>query len=172
VATVSEPTSAIVVRVPLPRGLAAIRSRDDLAASLGVPPHVTILYPFVPVATLTGVRNAVAEMALAMPRFEVRWSTVGRWPGVVYLEPSPAEPFSRLTQLAVARFPNYPPYGGAFADVVPHLTVVENDRADLDAIALTVSSQLPFTSEVRSLDVLVENDTGTWRTGWRLPFRR
>jgi hypothetical protein len=169
---VSEPTSAIVVRVPLPRGLAAIRSRDDLAASLGVPPHVTILYPFVPAVTLTGsVRKAVAEIALTMPRFDVRFATVGRWPGVVYLEPTPAQPFSRLTELAVDRFPGYPPYGGAFAEVVPHLTVVESDRAALDAIASRASRHLPFIAEVRSLDVLVEDDRGNWHTRWRLPFR-
>jgi 2'-5' RNA ligase len=172
VATVSEPTSAIVVRVPLPRGLAAMRSRDDWAAAHGVPPHVTILYPFVPAATLTGsVRKAVAEIAQTMPRFEVRFSKVGRWPGVVYLEPSPAERFSRLIELAVVRFPGHPPYGGAFAEVVPHLTIVENDGSALDAIAARASTHIPFTAEVRSLDVLVEDDTGTWRTRWRLPFR-
>ena len=43
--------------------------------------------------------------------------------GTVYLAPSPAAPFRQLTHELFRRFPEHPPYGGAFDDVVPHLSV-------------------------------------------------
>ncbi len=42
---------------------------------------------------------------------------------VVYLAPDPAEPFVALTEALAAAFPDCPPYGGAFDEPVPHLTI-------------------------------------------------
>ena len=44
---------------------------------------------------------------------------------LVYLAPNPAEPFKQLTKVLAAAFPDWPPYGGAFDDVVPHLSIGE-----------------------------------------------
>ncbi len=57
--------------------------------------------------------------------FRVRFERVGLWPGVVYLAPEPADRFSRLIDDLVAAFPHHPPYGGAFDEVIPHLTITE-----------------------------------------------
>ena len=40
-----EPASAVIVRVPVPPGIERLRTRWDRAASLGVPAHVTVLFP-------------------------------------------------------------------------------------------------------------------------------
>jgi hypothetical protein len=45
--------------------------------------------------------------------------------GLVYLALNPAEPFKQLTEVLAAAFPDWPPYGGAFDDVVPHLSISE-----------------------------------------------
>ena len=44
---------------------------------------------------------------------------------MVYLAPEPAAPFVALTEAVGAEFPGFPPYGGAFDEVVPHLTISE-----------------------------------------------
>ena len=59
---------------------------------------------------------------------------VGRFPTVVYLAPEPSEPFDRLTEAIDARFPDFPPYAGAFDGVIPHLTITESAAAPLDDI--------------------------------------
>ena len=41
----------------------------------------------------------------------------------VWLAPRPDAPFRALTKAVSAAFPGYLPYGGAYDDVVPHLTV-------------------------------------------------
>ncbi|MEO8572267.1 MAG: 2'-5' RNA ligase family protein [Chloroflexota bacterium] len=166
-----EPTSAIVARVPVPPALERLRRRWDLAAGTGVPAHVTILFPFLPAeALLAEVRCDLAAIAAAQQPFDVRFERVDRFPGVVYVPPEPATPFIRLTEAFAARFPDYPPYGGAFEVIIPHLTVAESADAPLDEIAAAARRALPFRHHVSTLEVLVESGEGRWRTRWRLPL--
>jgi 2'-5' RNA ligase len=140
----------------------------DSAAAKGVPAHVTVLYPFlapevIDAAVLAAVREAVASV----PRFEAVLSRVA-WFGdeVVYLAPSPPEPLWALTAALWARFPQCPPYGGVFADVVPHLTVGHNcPRPVLAAAAEAVRSSLPVPFEVSSVRLMAGSDSpGSWRS--------
>lgn len=164
-----EPASAIVARVLVPPALQRLRMSWDWAASVGVPAHVTILFPFLP-AELLGpdVRRVLAAIAAAASPFDVRFDRVGRFPGVVYVAPEPSAPFVHLTTAFVARYPELPPYGGAFGDVIPHLTVAESEAAPLDDIAGAALRVLPFRHHVSALEVLVEGGEGRWRTRWRL----
>jgi len=163
--------SAVIVRVPVPAPVERIRRRWDHAARLGVPSHVTVLFPFLTPDDLDGpVRRELAAIATRHRPFRVRFERVGRWPSVAFLAPEPSEPFARLTRDVAERFPDYPPYEGAFAEVVPHLTVAENPNAPLDEIAGTVEAALPFEHEVTSLAVLIETADGRWHGHWRLPL--
>jgi 2'-5' RNA ligase len=165
----TEPESAIVVRVTVPRPLERLRRRWDHAARAGVPAHVTVLYPFLPAAALTpSIRRQLAAIAAAHQPFDVEFAAVGRFPGVVYADPSPAAPFLALTDAMAERFPDHPPYGGAFAEVVPHLTVVEGADAPLDSIAHELAAELPFRHRVAALEVIVEGGDGRWRRRWRI----
>jgi 2'-5' RNA ligase len=174
----TEPVSAVIVRVPLPGRLVRLRARHDWAASVGVPPHVTVLFPFVPARRLTpAVRQGLAAIARSAAPFDVRFERVGRFPNVVYLQPEPATPFSSLTKTVHAIFPDFPPYGGAFDEVIPHLTITETfgdavDEAMLDGIAVEAAHDLPFGVRVSRLDVIVEGDDGRWRGLWRVPLAR
>ena len=142
----------------------------DAAAGAGVPEHVTILFPFLPPARLaSGVRRDLARIAALHEPFDVRFVRIGRWPEVVYLIPDPSAPFDRLTDAIVTRYPDFPPYGGAFEQVVPHLTVVESAVAPLDHIAAETERHLPFGCRVTHLEVLVRG-AGAWRRRWSIPL--
>ncbi len=128
--------SAVVVRVPVPPTIERLRRRWDRAAGVGVPAHVTIVYPFVRPADLDpAVRRCLAALAAEHEPFEVRFSRLDRFPGIVYAVPVPSTPFVRLTEAVARRFPDFPPYGGAFDEIIPHLTVAEAADAPLDVIA-------------------------------------
>lgn len=161
--------SAVVVRLPIPPALERIRQRRDPVASVGIPAHVTILYPFVdPDDLVAGVRRELAAIVARHEPFRVRFERVGLWPGVVYLAPEPADRFSRLIDDLVAAFPHHPPYGGAFDVVIPHLTITESADAPLESIAAEAAASLPFERPVTRLEVLVEGTDGRWRAHWRL----
>ena len=167
--TTADPVSGVVVRVRLPPSLERLRRHEDFAASVGVPAHVTLLFPFMPaVALRPPVRRAVAGIAATVEPFEVRFAAVGRFPGVVYLAPEPAGRFTALTEAIATRFPEYQPYEGAFDEVIPHLTLVESATAPLDQVAVAAQRQLPFTCRVAAMEVLVEGPDERWRGHWRI----
>ena len=167
----TEPASAIVIRVPVPAGLERLRRRWDRSAGVGIPAHVTILFPFLTASGLDPTaRRAIADIARGVEPFEVAFRRVARFPRVVYLVPEPSTPISTLTAAVTTRYPGHPPYGGIFDEVVPHLTVTESDAAPLDEIAAETERWLPFTHDVTALEVLVESPEGRWRRHWRIPL--
>jgi hypothetical protein len=93
--------------------------------------HVTVLGPFVPRLD-DDVAERVGRIAQGIVPFDFVLQRIGTFPnGIVHLRPEPDAGFRSLTARFVAEFPDFPPYGGAFPDVVPHLT--------LDAVSNTVS---------------------------------
>ncbi len=165
----TEPRSAVVARIPLPSALRRLRARWDPMAAAGVPPHVTILFPYLPVDRLgPEVRSDLASIAERHRPFVVTFERVGRFSTAVYLAPEPAAPFVELTEAIVARFPEFPPYEGVFDEIVPHLTVCESDDAPLDVIAGQAAMALPFSHRVDTLEVLGEGDDDLWHPRWRL----
>ena len=88
-------------------------------------PHVTVLYPFVPPEQSTAAVLGKAAAAVAsVQNFDCQFTGTG-WFGdqAVWLAPEPASPFVALTAAVHAAFPQCPPFGGAFAEVIPHLTI-------------------------------------------------
>lgn len=167
----TEPASAIVIRVPVPFGLDRLRRRWDTAARVGIPAHITILYPFVPASELTSRhRSMLAAVGRGVEPFEITFRRVGRFPTIAYLVPEPSAPITVLTEAVVAKYPGYQPYGGAFDDAIPHLTVTEAETAPLDEIAAEAERWLPFTHQATALEVLIESPEGRWRRQWRLPL--
>lgn len=98
------------------------------ARSITPSAHITILAPFgrdpgpTP-AELADVEEFFAEQA----PFDYRLTEVCEFPGGVrYLAPEPVTRFSRMTHALHQLFPEYPPYGGEFDLVVPHLTIPDD----------------------------------------------
>jgi len=129
----------------------------------GVPPHLTILHPFrVTVDDATAAE--IAEIAGRIAPFDASFAVVERFPaGVVYLAPSPADTFKRITAQFVEAFPDCPPYRGAYPDPIPHLTVGTGfDESAAGALAATLADDLPISTTVDRLTLLVEDDRGQW----------
>ncbi len=125
--------SALIVQIELPKPLADLRARHDPLASRGVPPHVTVLFPFIPVDDLgPSVGAALAELASAHRPFRARFDRFEHRDAMIWLPPVQPGPFQELTEAVVGRWPMYQPYDGAYDTLIPHLTLVESST---DAIA-------------------------------------
>jgi 2'-5' RNA ligase len=149
----------------------AWRAKRDPAAERGVPAHVTVLFPFLPEGRIDDtVLDELAEIFQRVKAFEVKFGSCGRFSDLLYLAPEPAEPFRALTAAVAARWPEAPPYGGAFPEVVPHLTVANDvDAAQMDEIEADLSGRLPVHERVEHLDLYVF-DGATWRSRRRFPL--
>jgi 2'-5' RNA ligase len=156
--------TALVILVPEAEALvAAHRRRYDPSAAVGVPAHVTVLYPSRSV--IDGTADAVvAGLVADVPSFDVTFASMARFPGeVVYLAPEPAEPVLRLMAAMFASFPDCPPYRGAIPDPVPHLTVADGvDATTAAALDIAVGPGLPITARVERLTLIAEDPNGRW----------
>jgi 2'-5' RNA ligase len=156
--------------VPMPQAAAWVgdlRERFDASAALGVPPHVTLLFPFmapeqIEASVLQDVRGALD----GAPAFDFSLAGVARFAATAYLEPSPAAPFIDLTERLAGRFPRLPPFGGEFPTVVPHLTVAHGDAPVVDRVCAELSKRIAKQGAIRGRCdrvVLLENTLGRWR---------
>jgi hypothetical protein len=72
----------------------------------------------------------------------------------------------------MAAFPDYPPYGGAYDDVIPHLTIGDDaEPARLREAESQVRQQLPIGMEVTAAELWVGSDAeGAWHEVASLPL--
>jgi 2'-5' RNA ligase len=171
-----EPTeSAVLVLVPEAENIvASLRVGLDAAAALGVLAHVTVLYPFVPPErTDAAVISSLAAAVRSVAAFDVAFRRLSWFDrSVLWLAPEPAEPFLALTAAVQRAFPRYKPYGGAHIDVVPHLTVGQDQPEDLlESAQRAIEPSLPVTARV-SAAVLMHGslEPDSWRVVADLPL--
>ncbi|MDX2834404.1 2'-5' RNA ligase family protein [Streptomyces scabiei] len=88
----------------------------------------------------------------------------------MYLAPEPDAGFRCLTGAIVERWPEHPPFGGQFDDVVPHLTVAQGqDEAVVEKIEAVLLAGLPVVAWVSTVDLLVHDGT-RWRQRASFPL--
>jgi len=161
--------SALVVLIPEAEALVEpFRKQFDPSAAMGVPAHVTILYPFKSPDKLTNdVLSFLRNLFQELPSFNALFTEIMRFPDAIFLAPEPAEPFRQMTMLIANRFPDTPPYRGAFKEIVPHLTVAQvSDPQQLEKIASdfykATLGKLPIHTRVNRVSLL-EKSSGYWR---------
>jgi 2'-5' RNA ligase len=137
--------TALICRVPeSERYIARYRERYDPSARRNVPAHVTILYPFVPLAAIdASVVARLREIAAGIRCFDYRLAQTRRFPVALYLAPDPDHSFSALTDAVWRAFPDHPPFEGKFDTVVPHVTVAHGDEPQLCEIEVELRIALP-----------------------------
>jgi len=86
------------------------------------------------------------------------------------LAPEPVTPFSDLISLLWREWPQCPPYGGAFAEVVPHVTVaMPGGDSPREAVA-ALGARLPIRTRAERAELWQRDDAGVWRTAEAFPF--
>jgi hypothetical protein len=162
--------SALFIFVPEAEGLVKpFRDRYDPSAAVGVPAHITILLPFKPPDEINEVvLDDLCRYFARFAPFDFSLASIRRFPDVIYLVPEPDEPFRQLTLAIWERYPEAPPYGGKWPDIIPHLTVAQlTDEQRLDRIAdeftQACQGKLPiYATAVETL--LADNRSGHWLT--------
>ena len=140
-------SSSFALAVPFPGLVEPVGVPQDL------PAHVTVLYP------APDDVEGIAQVLAPFEPFDVLFPRLDRFPGVLWLAPEPAEPFVGMTEAMAARFPDFPPYGGSYSSIVPHLTVAESL---LDETASLVEPLLPLASRVESVVLYTSADSAHW----------
>lgn len=141
--------------------------------SIGIPPHVTLLHPFVPAELVDDeIIEELRRLFAATSPFTVTFREVRSWPSMLYLAPEPPEPFASVTAAIAERWPDYPPYEGIHETVIPHLTVAYGDDALLAEVEAAVTPRLPIDAHVVEAVLLEEREPDVrWDARARFPLR-
>jgi 2'-5' RNA ligase len=155
--------TALIVAVPEAEpAIGALRLQHDSSAALGVPAHVTILFPFAPPEELD--EAALAGLFAHFRPFDFVLDSVERFEeGAVWLHPRPSAPFEDLTAAVAERWPKYPPYEGAYDEPIPHLTVSETP--------VDVEVQLPIACHASAVTLIEQSEADDrWSVRRVFPF--
>jgi 2'-5' RNA ligase len=169
--------SALVILIPEAESLVgSFRAEYDPSAAVGIPAHVTVIYPFKPPRDLSAdVLRKLEDLFAGCPGFQAVFTELQRFPNVLYLSPEPADPFRRLIRTVADRFPEALPYGGEFTEIIPHLTVAqvaepERLKEIAAAFARAAKDRLPIPAKISEI-VLMENSSGYWQIRRRFPLK-
>jgi 2'-5' RNA ligase len=135
----------------------------DAAARLGVPAHITLLYPFRPAHAVVDPIKTLKDVCGSIEAFSFSFTEVRRFPATAYLHPDKSEAFAQITRTLVETWPDCQPYDGAFSEIIPHLTVADRvDDETLRAVEESLLSELPITCVAREVWLLTSDQAGVW----------
>jgi 2'-5' RNA ligase len=158
------PHSGLIIEAPEAEpAVRRHRERLDANAPLGIPAHITVLFPFMPPETIdTAALTELGQLFAQVSRFQFRLDRTD-WFGadVLWLAPRDPGPFRDLTQRVVRAFPAFPPFEGQFDDVVPHLTIGCGHRLnDLRAAEESVQAHLPIDACATAVTLMTQQAAG------------
>jgi 2'-5' RNA ligase len=165
--------SGLVLVIPeLAARFGDLRARHDPAARQGMPPHVTLVYPFKPFPALVpDDRQRLGEVAAGHATLELTFADADRFETALWLRPEPEGPLQALIAAIVEAFPAWPPYGGEFETVIPHATLAQGPSDLLDRIEPVVRERMtsPVHARVDAVS-LFRTVRGRWVESERFPL--
>jgi hypothetical protein len=163
---VSRPLSTgLIVPVEAATGLLEPWAGRLPAPARSLPPHLTALWPFLPVdACDEAAERRLEELLSGAPAFTFALTRVAGLADAVVLLPEPAAPFRALTRLLWDEWPECPPFGGAFEDVAPHVVVaVDPASGERASIGRALAARLPLSCLATAVALVEETPGGPLR---------
>lgn len=158
------PHSGLIIEVPEAEpAVRHHREHLDASAPLGVPAHITVLFPFMPPETIGPVALAkLGELFADISRFRFRLDHTGWFDEeVLWLAPHDPGPFRALTRRVSQAYPAFRPYEGQYADVIPHLTIGHGHPVDdLRTAESSVRARLPIEASATAVTLMTQQSAG------------
>lgn len=149
------------------------RELHPVHAAKGIPLHITLLYPFISRHLLTEDHERRLEDLFATQQpiaFDL--VKVESFASVVYAVPFPDNDLRALMRLVWRRFPETPPYEGAFSDPPPHATLalIPDQSSPVSAaaqLAARLDGTFPLRCNVQDVSLMEEREPDRWREARR-----
>jgi 2'-5' RNA ligase len=155
------------------RSVSYSSARPTMALSELVPPHVTVLVPWLADPQPEKVRRLEEALAAVQP-FDLSFPTAGQFPGgATWLRPEPFDQVRDLIRTVLDTFPECPPYGGDHPDPHPHLSITSSAHGGsqvlAEAEAALAGSEIPSV-HLDDLTIWREGDDGVWQLTGSVPL--
>lgn len=159
--------SVLILEVPEAQPLVeSLRAPLQGAAASGMPAHITLLYPFLPSAAIDdAMLDRLRALCGLVECFSFQLCHFGRFDDrVLYLAPTPAEPFVGLATKLRLAFPSDPTNCEASREYVAHLTIARRSSPELlDQLERAAVSSLPLTCTATRVTVMTRQPV---EDGW------
>jgi len=150
-----------------------LRMEHDPSAAAGIPPHLTLIFPFLPPRDLSApIIDALEGLLKRTKAFDFTLTRVSEFEqGVVYLVPEPAAPFAVLTREIGEEFGPLP-FGGEFGkDPVVHLTLaIQASQSTRRQIADRLGPVLPIRLRAVEAWLMVGSNAGVGKMVRQMQF--
>lgn len=164
--------TAILITVPelVPytdrwRSVSRTSARPDVALNELIPPHVTVLVPWITEPTEADVERLRVAVEDVSP-FDLSFPTAGQFPnGTAWLRPEPFDAVRDLIRTVTAAFPECPPYNGEFPDPHPHLTISSSAQGGPAVVAdaqAALAVEQPPVVKLTELGLWRDDANGVW----------
>jgi 2'-5' RNA ligase len=155
------------------RSVSYSSARPTMALSELIPPHVTVLVPWLQDPKPDKVHRLEEALAAIQP-FDLSFSTAGQFPnGTTWLRPEPFDQVTGLIRTVLETFPECPPYGGEHPDPHPHLTISSSAQGGAqllaEAEAALAAEEVPSV-HLDDLTIWREGDDGVWQLTGSVPL--
>ncbi|TCC59563.1 2'-5' RNA ligase family protein [Kribbella pittospori] len=172
--------SAILITVPELaaytdrwRSVSRSTARPHVPLTELIPPHVTVLVPWVADPTDADEKRLRAALAKVGP-FELSFPTAGQFPnGTAWLRPEPFDTVRSLLLSVFEAFPECPPYGGEFPEPHPHLTISSSTQGGPAVVAeaqAALAENAPPVVQLTEVGLWREGSDGVWRQFGAVPL--
>jgi 2'-5' RNA ligase len=172
--TPPEESAVLVPALGVGQLVCDLRMQYTPSAAAGVPPHVTLMIPFLSPQFLTDAAIDVLTTLISRTRaFAFSLTHVNQFDrGVVYLEPEPAEPFAHLTREISKQF-GVQPYSGDFGhEPVVHLTAaIVESAATRQEVVTQLNGVVPIDLRAEEAWLMVGSNGGKWALVRQMRFR-
>lgn len=175
-----------IIILPTPEAelfVGELRRRYTPGGERGMPPHVTLLGPFVDAAAFTPeIADRLARALADFSAFDFLLARVGTFDsGVLYLSVEPIDQVRRLIRRVCDEFPDFKPYSVYTPDtVIPHHTLVTaegfphgptaRDLKVFASVEAEVAAFLPIECRAKEVAVMADGPDG-WSVAWQAALR-
>ncbi|WP_329003857.1 2'-5' RNA ligase family protein [Kribbella sp. NBC_00709] len=155
------------------RSVSRSTARPQVPLTELIPPHVTVLVPWVAEPTDADVARLRSAVSSVEP-FELSFPSAGQFPnGTAWLRPEPFDTVRSLLHTVFEAFPECPPYGGEFPDAHPHLTISSSSQGG-PAVVAEANAALAATPapsvQLTELGLWREDADGVWQQFGAVPL--
>lgn len=141
--------------------------RDDTVelAHKGVPPHITLIFPWIPAPIKVKDAKNIDDILKNISTFFLEFTTVDKFAnGTVYLVPKDSGNMQKIHEEIISKYPTVKMYDGEFSNTIFHLTIakVGDDENKYLEIKNHFEKHLPIKKQITKITIMQEDKDGIW----------
>lgn len=150
------------------------RKKTVADASLGVPPHITLLWPWFSAPVDAEHIDVLRDVLSDFDPFTICFNGIKTFgASVIYLSLEKDSQALKLMERCAAAFPEYPLYKGKVKDPVPHVTIAKAESENVfnelyEQIDKELSKVFPLCFDVKAVTVMEQQKNMKWTSRERI----